>query len=618
MCGIAGIFNYNSSEKIDEQSLTGMSHILAHRGPDGEGLYVNGKIGLAHRRLAIIDLTENGSQPFISEDGRYVIIYNGEIFNFLELKSDLSKFNFRYRSDSDTEVLLYLYIQYGPSILEKLNGMFAFAIWDNHEQSLFIARDRLGIKPVYYSDLSGTFMFASEQKALIKAGVPKTVAEDEFQELLLYRFISGEKTLYKNIFKLLPGYYLFIKDERISKTRWWNLGEKIRINRERLPNDVFDWFEDAFSKATNYRMISDRPVGILLSGGLDSSSITAQLAKLNFSNISTFTVGFNEPNYDEGKLAKKVAEKYNCDYHEIKLDADKVHQSLEDAAWFHDEPLIHQNDPHLLAVSQYAKKYVAVLLSGEGADELMGGYVRYKALNYLSLKDFAMPLLGIAESFSSNARIRKLHRFYKLDASESVMLNGCSFYPNDFKNPGISFNEINYHNNYRLNLFNEAKEVYPKDAGRQAMYLDLHTYLSSLLERNDKMTMAASIECRVPFLDHFLIEMIGAIKSSDLLKGRKGKYLLYNTIGKKLPDEVRKYKKNGFSVPWESYLKNNEKFKNELHEMPNNPFFKSGLFAQINISQLIKRFKNDDQLATVLLRQLLMIHMWYKNFYAKI
>jgi len=266
MCGIAGIFNYNSSEKIDEQSLTGMSHILAHRGPDGEGLYVNGKIGLAHRRLAIIDLTENGSQPFISEDGRYVIIYNGEIFNFLELKSDLSKFNFRYRSDSDTEVLLYLYIQYGPSILEKLNGMFAFAIWDNHEQSLFIARDRLGIKPVYYSDLSGTFMFASEQKALIKAGVPKTVAEDEFQELLLYRFISGEKTLYKNIFKLLPGYYLFIKDERISKTRWWNLGEKIRINRERLPNDVFDWFEDAFSKATNYRMISDRPVGILLSG----------------------------------------------------------------------------------------------------------------------------------------------------------------------------------------------------------------------------------------------------------------------------------------------------------------------------------------------------------------
>lgn len=618
MCGIVGIFNYNNEKLIDEQRLIEMRDIISHRGPDGFGIYINKRIGLAHRRLSILDLSENGHQPFESPDGRYIITYNGEIFNYLDLRPELENDGLNFKSNSDTEVLLYLYIKYGASMLEKLNGMFAFAIWDNKEQELFIARDRLGIKPLYYSNLDGTFMFGSEQKALLKGGVPKSIDENQLNELLLYRFVSGERTLYKYISKLLPGHYMKIKNRTIKINRWWNLSEKIEINRGLIPNDPYNWFESTFSSALKYRMISDVPVGVLLSGGLDSSSIVSGLNQIGYKNLSSFTVGFEEQSYNEGELAKIVADKYNFNYHEIKLDGNQVHQSISEAAWFHDEPLIHQNDAQLLAISQYAKKYVSVLLSGEASDELMGGYVRYKPLQFLLYKNFISPIIGLFSKFSPNPRLEKLLHFYKMEATDAVLLNSCSMYPNDFKELGISINSVHKHNPYRLNIFNESKSIYPNEPLRQSMYIDQHTFLVSLLDRNDRMTMGASIECRVPFLDYRLIEMIGAIPTSYLLNGGKGKYLLYNSVAKNLPEEIKKYKKNGFAVPWENYLKNNQQFKQELEEMKRNPFFESGILKYINIRNLIKLFEKNDRVATILLRQILMIHIWYKNFYEKI
>lgn len=618
MCGIAGIFHNNNEKRIDEDMLVRMRDIMAHRGPDGFGIYINGRIGLAHRRLSIIDLSLNGHQPFGSSDGRYFIIFNGEIFNYLDLRPELEKDGINFKSNSDTEVLLYLYIKYGASMLEKLNGMFSFAIWDNQEESLFIARDRVGVKPLYYSNLDGTFMFASEQKALLKAGVPKLIDDNQLNELLLYRFVSGEKTLYKYISKLLPGHYIFIKNSTINIKRWWNLSEKIEINRAQIPNDPYDWFESTFSSALKYRMISDVPVGVLLSGGLDSSSVVKGLNQSGYTNLSAFTVGFEERSYDEGVLARIVADKYNFNYHEIRLDGNQVHQSLSEAAWFHDEPLIHQNDAQLLAISQYAKKYVSVLLSGEASDELMGGYVRYKPFQYLPYKNFISPIIGMLSKFSANPRLKKLLRLYKMKSTDTVLLNSCSMYPNDFEELGISVNSVNKHNPYRLDIFNESKSLYPNEPLRQSMYLDQHTFLGSLLERNDRMTMGASIECRVPFLDYRIIEMIGAIPTSYLLKGGQGKYLLYNSVAKNLPEEIKHHKKNGFAVPWENYLRNNQKFKQELEEMKKNPFFESGILKYINIRNLIKLFEKNDRVGTILLRQILMIHVWYKNFYEKI
>lgn len=617
MCGIVGIYNYRNNKHVDQDALVKMRDILSHRGPDGFGIYINEFVGLAHRRLSILDLTENAAQPFSSTDGRYIITFNGEIFNYLDLRPELENDGIKFVSNSDTEVLLNLYIKYGSKMLAMLNGMFAFAIWDNLEKTLFIARDRLGVKPLYFSDFNGQFLFASEQKALLEGGIPKEIEEKEFNEILLYRFTSGTKTIFKNISRLLPGHVLIIKNGKIDISRWWNLGEKIIENRKNIPSNPFEWFEDTFKSSLNYRMISDVPVGVLLSGGLDSSSVVAGLNQNGYTNMSTFTVGFEEQSYDESKLAELVAKKFGFDNHLIRLDADEVFNSVKQAAWFHDEPLIHQNDAQMLAISQFAKRHVSVLLSGEASDELMGGYVRYKPLRYLKYRSLINPLVGIASHVIQNPRLKKLQRFYEMDTKMSIMDNSCSLYQDDLKKLGIQMQEIDVFNPYRSTIYEEAKTIFPGEAVRQAMYLDQHTFLGSLLDRNDRMTMGASIECRVPFLDYRLIEMIGALPSEYLLKGAKGKFLLFNSIGKSLPTEIRSFKKNGFAVPWEKYLLHNEQFILELEEMKKNPIFNFGILKYVDIEILINGLKNSDIRKITLLRQMLMLHLWFKNLYNK-
>lgn len=617
MCGIVGIYNYRNNNQVSQNTLVRMRDVMSHRGPDGFGIYINENIGMAHRRLSILDLSEKGAQPFKSSDGRYVITFNGEIFNYLDLRPELENDGIKFISNSDTEVLLYLYIKHGTKMLDMLNGMFAFAIWDNIEKSLFIARDRLGVKPLYYNDTNGQFLFASEQKALLEGGVPKDLEEREFNELLLYRFTSGNKSVFKNISKLLPGHAIMIKKGKLNISRWWNLGEKIYENRNKIPRNPFEWFEDIFKSSLKYRMISDVPVGVLLSGGLDSSSVVAALNQTGYKNMSTFTVGFEEDTYDESKLAELVAKRFGFNNHLIRLDADKVYDSVKQAAWFHDEPLIHQNDAQMLAISQYAKKHVSVLLSGEASDELMGGYVRYKPLKYLRYKSLIYPLVGIASHIFQNPRLKKLLRFYEMDNKMAVMDNSCSLYPDDFNKLGINIQDNDRYNSFRSTIYEEAKRVFPTEPVRQAMYLDQHTFLGSLLDRNDRMTMGASIECRVPFLDYRLIEMIGALSSDYLLKGSKGKFLLFNSIGKSLPSEIRSFKKNGFAVPWEKYLLDNEQFILELEEMKKNPLFEFGMLKFVDIEMLINGLKNNDVRKTTLLRQTLMLHFWFKNYYNK-
>ena len=618
MCGIAGILNFNSNKQIDESLLIKMRDIIQHRGPDDAGLYIHQNIGLAHRRLSIIDLSEAGKQPFTSEDGRYIIIFNGEIFNYLELRAELETKGFVFRTKTDTEVLLKLFMLKGIACLEQLNGMFAFAIWDSQEKKITIVRDRVGIKPLYYALYNDTLFFASEPKAILTAGVPIDLNQDGMEELLLFKYIAGENTIFKHIKRLLPGRFMQINSKAdVCIKRWWNLPEKIRENRESLPSNPFQWFEETFYSSVKYRTISDVPVGVMLSGGLDSGSIAVALSQNGQRNLAAFTVEFEEKAYNEGHLAKEVANKFGLDYHPICLKGAELQQSLLEATWLHDEPLVHHNDAQMLALSKHAKKHVTVLLSGEGADELMGGYVRYKPLNYYNLLKIASKMSSLLKKLPTNQivnRFDKLERYlYDSRPSSLVTLNASNVFPIDLLAFGYDIKMEKFE--YRNDVLKEANSLYPKEYARQAMYVDLFTHMASVLDRNDRMTMGAGIECRVPFLDFRLMEMIPALPSNFLLKGKKGKYLLFNSIAKKLPNNIRSFKKLGFSVPWGSYLAKDEVFKDYLAKMEQKQDHE--IFPRLDSKKIVKNFKQGDILSQALVRQLFMVDQWYNSYYKK-
>lgn len=619
MCGIAGIIHFDKNRMVDECSIMSMSNIMLHRGPDGSGHYIESFIGLAHRRLSILDLSDNGKQPFKSHDGRFIITYNGEIFNYKELRIELENLGFLFRSGTDTEVLLCMYEYYGEKALERLNGMFSFAIWDSLQQKLFIARDRVGIKPLYYSVYNSTMYFASEPKALFAAGVPTELNGDAFSELLLFRYIAGEQTTFKHVQRLLPGHSILVNQGQIEIKRWWNLPEIIKNNREALPKDPFEWFERTLYSSVAYRTISDVPVGVMLSGGLDSSSIAAALHHNGSQDLASFTVTFDEQEYNEGPLANEIADTYGLQYHSLQVKGEELSNLLSEASWFHDEPLVHQNDAQMLALSKYAKKHVSVLLSGEGGDELMGGYFRYKPLAYpvsLQYLHFAANLVKYLPGKDIVNRFDKLSRYVsdcRLDSL--VLLNVANVYPNDFKRLGVNINLDQFE--YRNKVLKEARSIYPNEPARQAMYLDLFTHMSSVLDRNDRMTMGASIECRVPLLDYRFLEMIPALPSNFLLKGKKGKWLLFNSIGKKLPDSVRKFRKLGFSVPWEQYIRSNDVFLDFINNLDKSDVFNLPVVSEMSGKQIKTLFKDKSPVGESIVRHLFMLSIWQKNYFSE-
>ena len=310
MCGICGIVGTERGTAVQPHALLAMRESLAHRGPDDAGSYVSSSAALASRRLAILDLSRHGHMPMGTPDGRYWITYNGEVYNFRELREELRLRGHRFRSNGDTEVLLYLYRDEGPGMLDRLNGMFAFAIWDSMNKALFLARDRLGVKPLYYALYKNKLYFASEAKALFAAGVPAEFDHRTWGELLCFRYLAGDATPFVGVQRLLAGHHLTWHDGRLTIRRWWNLGEKVKALRSRLPRDPVKWFAEVFDDAVRIRRISDVPIGVLLSGGLDSSSVAASLAADAGPGVSSFTVRFDDPNYDEGPLAQLVASRW--------------------------------------------------------------------------------------------------------------------------------------------------------------------------------------------------------------------------------------------------------------------------------------------------------------------
>ena len=611
MCGINGILNLQSSKKVEEHIIIKMRDALAHRGPDDKGIYIANTIGLGHRRLSVLDTSLAGHQPFFSDDKRYVLVYNGEIYNFKEFYPELIRNGFDIKTKSDTEVLLKLFQLYGTNMLHRLNGMFAFAIWDNQEKKLTLVRDRMGVKPLYYSFYNESLYFASEQKALFTAGVPLKIADDGLEEYIFNRFVAGKNTLYQNIKKVLPGYVMTVQqDGKVIQEKWWDL--KSEIQKHPQINNPVEWFRETFDDSVKLRMVSDVPVGVLLSGGIDSSSILASLYRQNYKNIESFNVGFKEEEHNESHLAKMMSEKLDYSFQTMKLEGENLYKSLLSSTYFQDEPIMHLSEPHLLALSQKANTSVKVLLSGEGADELMGGYVRYKALQYPSLLS-SIATIGNLDLFSKKPRYEKLVRYAQISKkSDLVLFNSSNIFPNDIeKTFGIHSLPKN---EYRNTIYQEAKALYPNNLRRQALYFDQHTYLCSLLDRNDRCTMGASIECREPFLDPRLITGLGSLEDKWLFTGKKGKFILKSAMQDRLPAAILNFKKIGLSAPWGDYLTKSPAFREELASFSKSDLFEMPYFENTRIQKLITTLQKGDTRMIPYIMPLFMMHIWIKSY----
>ena len=611
MCGIAGFVHDDAARRASARTLAAMRDALNHRGPDDNGCYLAAGVGLASCRLSILDLSERGHMPMTTHDGRYHIVYNGEVYNYRELRDELQSRGYRFRSNTDTEVVLALYALDGPAILDRLDGMFALAIWDAIERRLFLARDHVGIKPLYYARHDAGLYFASEQKALFAAGVPAQFDSAAWEEMLCFRYVAGAETGFARVQRLLPGHYLIWQDGRSRTVRWWNLAERARARREQLPAPPETWFRDAFDDSVRRRLISDVPVGILLSGGLDSSSVAASAAQQSDSTIASFTVRFDEDGYDEGPVAAEIARSFGLEHHELIVAPAELARRLEPATLLQDEPLAHSNHVHLLAISEYAKPRVTVLLSGEGGDELLGGYVRYRPLQFPRLLRAARPLPArLAALLGLNARMTKLNRFLALDGVDRfVLYNACNVLPAELTAIGF---EPTGRFGYREQVLREAQALYPAEPMRQAMYSDQHTFLCSLLDRNDRMTMGASIECRVPFLSMELLEVAAALPSRQLLAGRGNKPLLRKTVGKRLPRAVLRGRKWGFGVPWGTYMRTVEPIRERVSQLPDSEPVRDGPFERRRLAQVIERFLSGDATLQSLILQLLLVTTWYR------
>jgi asparagine synthase (glutamine-hydrolysing) len=609
MCGIFGVVFRDPARVVTPQVFAPAVNTLQHRGPDDMGLWGAPGVVLGSRRLAILDVSPSGHMPMATADGRHVIVYNGEVYNFAELRRDLQSKGHVFRSRTDTEVLLRLFVEDGPAMLPKLNGMFAFAIWDTHERTLFAARDRVGVKPLCYAVESHAVTFASEHKALFAAGVRQAFDHDKWHELLCFRYVAGEDTPYSGVRRLLPGHYLIAKNGEVQTRPWWKLSHAARERRESLPPDPVAWYRHQFAEATSLRLISDVPVGVLLSGGLDSSTVAAAAAAEGGCGISSYTMRFREPEFDEGNYAKLVAVRWALDYHELFVPPEDLLSLLQRAAWLNDEPLAHGSDQHLLAIAAFAKPTSTVLLSGEGADETLGGYVRYQPLRFASAVNAARPLLPLIGRLTANSqRTRKLARFMSLRGMDDfVFFNSCDVLPSDLDAVGLQ-PDVEYP--FRRAIHDEARQLYPGDYMRQAMFADQHTFLCSLLDRNDRMTMGGSIECRVPFLDYRLVETLAALPTEQLVYGRKTKPLLRQAFGSSLPTAVMRHRKWGFGVPWAKYFRASPVFRERIAALARQPVISNSPLDSAKVDRLAARYLKGDDSLLHLVRELFMLSVW--------
>jgi len=613
MCGIVGILYKESDRTCNEKTLVSMRDIMVHRGPDDEGLFIDGNVGLGHRRLSIIDLA-TGHQPMSNQAETVWIVYNGEIYNYRSLRNNLIERGYIFRTQSDTEVIIHLYEEKGEECVQHLNGMFAFAIWDTRKRSLFLARDRMGIKPLYYADTPRAFIFASEIKAFFESGQISPQCNDEAVfEYFVFRQVAGKKTLFKGVYNLLPGHTLSVRNGSIRSTEYWNPFPK-SINHNISFKDAAEELSYLLYDAVKIRLISDVPLGTFCSGGVDSSLTTAIAAKLVDHPINTFSVGFHETDYDESSFAREVSQQYGTRHHSIKLNAEEFFELLPRMIWHNDEPLNFANSIHMYAISKLAKSHVTVVLTGEGSDELFGGYPRYLiprlASMYRKLPFSAQRVLELGSRMLGDHRVEKL-RFYSLYSEEETLLYNAGFLNTSFPLDMAT-------NSKRLNL--EYRESNLKKSGAMSLdplarlsLLDQQNYLVSILNRQDKMSMAASIESRVPMLDYRIVEFANTLPGEHKIRFARGKAIMKSVASKYLPRSIVRRRKSGFGVPLGRWMRNEQLVQGRLNNLVKNELL-DDVFGKDVIRKFVDEHKSGVLDHCEFLWSALNIVIWIEKF----
>mgnify|MGYP001174189024 CR=1 FL=1 len=628
MCGITGFCDFN--RKLTKDDLHRSNETLHHRGPDSGSIALfetdSANIGFGHRRLSIMDVTSNGNQPMYSDDESVVIILNGEIYNFKEIREELRAAGHSFHSDSDTEVVLKAYQQYGIGSVSKFIGMFAYSIYDKKKQELYLLRDRVGVKPLYYFNKNGYLLFGSELKAL--CAYPGFVKEINSQAVTLffkYGYIRAPHTIFKDTFKVQPGHYIKIDlvRKKVEQHKYWDVVDyynqpKLKISEAEALEETERLFESAFQ----YRMVSDVPVGVFLSGGYDSSLVAAILQKNSSQKIKTFTIGFNEKRWDEAPFAKQIAGHIGTDHHEYYCTSKEAQDIFPQLADIYDEPFGDSSGIPTTLVSQFARKQVTVSLSADGGDEIFAGYVKYHHLvkinNYINKTPKA--ILSTAKLLS-NASIRVLPALKKVHKLQRVaeMLDkyekeGISdIYNRHFNHKDIA--GLLNHYDEKIGLLDDISVLNDSsDTVDQFLYHDYRTYMvDDILTKVDRATMSVALEGREPLLDHRIIEFVSRLPSEFKYRNGETKYLLKKIVHKYIPKEIMDRPKSGFTFPVNEWFTTD--LKEQLMYYVNEEQFKKHDFINTEKAMAIRKaFLAGDERQNVPIWLLLMFQMWWNKW----
>jgi asparagine synthase (glutamine-hydrolysing) len=625
MCGITGFIDlWDSGEprSSDERAeiLDRMCCIIAHRGPDDQGVSVKPGVALGMRRLAIIDLI-TGHQPISGEDGSATIVFNGEIYNFHDLQLMLEAHGHRFRTQSDTEAIVHAYEEFGPGCLEHLRGMFAVALWDSKARQLFIARDRVGKKPLYYTTTAkGTFVFGSELKTLLQhPDVQREIDPVAVDAYITLGYVPDPLTIFRNIHKLPTGHYLIYSERGTSVTGYWDF--KFEQNESRTEADCLEELRSLLDESVRLRLISDVPLGAFLSGGIDSSTVVALMARHMGQPVKTFSIGFHEDSYNELKFARLTAQKFGTDHHEFFVTPD-ICSVVDDLVWHFDEPFADSSAIPTYMVSKLARDHVTVVLSGDGGDELFAGYTRYvvektrsgferlpKGLREGIMRPLShrLPHSTWGRNYIHNVSLDPVSRF--LDSvSVFTSLNRGSLYTGDF------FDKVGRQGFVGRMFHDLVESVESSDPLDRLLYLDSKTYLpGDILTKVDRMSMAVSLEARAPLLDHKLIEFVTTIPSSLKLANLETKYLLKRAVEDLIPNEILNRPKQGFGVPVQDWI--NQQLRSRLCETLTEPRTRErGYIDYHYVDVLLEEHERGRRDHSMGLWALLMLELWHRQF----
>ncbi|HJZ69892.1 MAG TPA: asparagine synthase (glutamine-hydrolyzing) [Blastocatellia bacterium] len=624
MCGIVGMFGPEEAMTPERRLgvVAQMCQVIEHRGPDDDGFHIDGGLALGMRRLSIIDLF-TGRQPISNEDDSIWIVFNGEIYNFKELRDDLISRGHVFQTGTDTEAIVHLYEDEGERCVERLRGMFAFAIWDKRERKLFIARDRVGVKPLHYCLAGETLIFASEIKSILQhPAVSREVNLEAISDFLTFGYVPDPASAFRGIFKLEPGHTLTFKDGRLTTRRYWDFN--YHQNGEDGPPREETYYtqriRELIAESVKLRLISDVPLGAFLSGGIDSSTVVAMMAREMNMPVKTFSIGFTESSFDELHYARITAKYFNTEHHEFIVTPD-VCKIVEEIIWHHDEPFADVSSIPTYIVSKMAREHVTVILSGDGGDELFGGYDRYLVdrkrevferipsflrRNFMLRASRAIPRATYGKNFLRNAALDPDARY----------VDSISYFDEELKRNLLSSWVRGSLNGRDSSAAFRRLLAEPRSPERldHLLYLDSKTYLpGDILTKVDRMSMAHSIEAREPLLDHKLIEFVQSVPASLKLRGSVSKHVLKSAVRGLIPDEIVDRQKQGFGVPIRSW------FNNELRELLYDTLTDSrtrqrGYFNQKAVEEILDEHRRRRRDNSTHLWGLLTLELWHRAF----